>query len=402
MLGERIEELRRDTPGCYERLHFNNAGASLMPRPVVTTVQQHLELEARIGGYEAADAERERVEAIYGSAARLLNCEPGEIALFENATRAWGAVFYAIRFARGDRILTSHAEYCSNYMALLHVARATGAEIVVIGDDEHGQIDLAELEASIDDRAALISLTHVPTSGGLVNPAEEVGRIARRTGTLFLLDACQSVGQIPIDVQAIGCDFLATTGRKFLRAPRGTGFLYVDTRRIAGLGLASVEVGSASWTETNGFTLKRDAKRFETWEVSYALQLGLGRAIDYALDLGLAAIWRRVRGLAAELRRSLRAIEGVSVHDLGVNQCGIVTFSVENLETDRLIGELRNHAVNVDISTVEDSRLDFEARRLRPMVRASVHYYNTEDEVVQFCRLVEAARCRLPREGVHA
>jgi selenocysteine lyase/cysteine desulfurase len=401
MHADQVEELRRDTPGCCERLHFNNAGASLMPRPVLAAVQRHLELEARIGGYEAADAERERIEAVYASAARLVNCEPGEIALFENATRAWDAVFYAIRFAPGDRILTSRAEYCSNYMALLQVARATGAEIVVIGDDADGQIDLAELEAGVDERAALISLTHVPTSGGLVNPAEEVGRIARRAGTLFLLDACQSVGQMPIDVQAIGCDFLATTGRKFLRGPRGTGFLYVGAPRIAELHPASVEVGSAAWTATNGYTLKRDAKRFETWEVSYALQLGLGRAIDYALELGLTAIWERVRDLAGELRRSLTGIEGVSVHDLGVNQCGIVTFSVENLETNRLIGELRKHAVNVDISTVEDSRLDFEARELSPMVRASVHYFNTEDEVFQFCRLVEAERSRLSRESVH-
>src|SRR5262249_13316058 len=274
-------------------------------------------------------------------------------------------------------------------MAFLQVSRATGAEIVVIGDDGHGQIDLEELEARVDERVALISLTHVPTSGGLVNPAERVGRIAREADCLFLLDACHAVGQMPIDVRTIGCDFLTTTGRKFLRAPRGTGLLYVDSRRIAELHPPFVEVGSGSWTTTSGYTLKHDAKRFETWEASYALQLGLGRAIDYALGVGLACIWERVRTLAGDLRVRLAGIDGVSVHDLGMTRCGIVTFTTRHIDTIGLVAKLQEHAVNVDVSSLEDSRLDFEARRLRHLVRASVHYFNTETEVERFCQLVE-------------
>lgn len=209
-----LEAVRRDTPGCAERAHFNNAGASLMPRPVVDAVIEHLELEARLGGYEAAAERREQVDAVYASAARLVNCEPGEIALLENATRAWDAVFYGMRFGAGDRIVTARAEYGSNYLAYLQVAQATGAEIVVIGDDEHGQLDVAELEAVLDERVKLVAITHVPTSGGLVNPAAEVGRLTRAAGVPYLLDACQSVGQMPIDVRDIGCDFLSTTDRK--------------------------------------------------------------------------------------------------------------------------------------------------------------------------------------------
>src|SRR5262245_4770880 len=221
-----VAAVRRDTPGVQQRLHLNNAGASLMPQPVVDAVVEHLELEARIGGYEAADAKGEHIEAVYASAAQLVNCDPTEIALLENATRAWDAVFYSIPFRPGDRILTGRAEYSSNYLAFLQMTRATGAEVMVIGDDEHGQIDTEELRATVDERAKLIALTHVPTSGGLVNPAARVGSVAREAGVPFLLDACQSVGQMPIDVRAIGCDFLSTTGRKFLRGPRGTGFLY--------------------------------------------------------------------------------------------------------------------------------------------------------------------------------
>jgi cysteine desulfurase / selenocysteine lyase len=385
-----VEAVRKDTPGARDRIHFNNAGASLMPRPVVETVIQHLELEARIGGYEAADDERERIAAVYGSCARLVNCQAEEIALLENATRAWDAAFYSIPFAAGDVIVTGRAEYCSNYMAYLQVARAAVAEIIVIGDDEQGQIDVDELRARLDERVKLIALTHVPTSGGLVNPAPRVGRIARDAGVLFLLDATQSVGQMPIDVAAIGCDFLATTGRKFLRGPRGTGFLYVDRERIADLHPAVVEVGAAAWTERDAYALKEDARRFETWEVSYALQLGLGRAVDYALELGVAAIWERVRGLGDALRRRLAEIDGVSVHDLGATKCGIVTFTVDRLDSEQLSARLRAQAINVHVSKPEDTRLDFEARGLEPMIRASVHYFNTEDEIARFCEVVDA------------
>jgi cysteine desulfurase/selenocysteine lyase len=385
-----IDAVREDTPGCSSCIHFNNAGASLMPRSVIDAVTQHLELEAEIGGYEAADAERERIEGVYRSAARFISCDPSEIALLENATRAWATVFYAIPFKPGERIITGRAEYCSNYMAYLQVARTTSAEIVVIGDDESGQIDVDELHASLDGRAKLISLSHVPTSGGLVNPAAEVGAIARAADVPFLLDACQSVGQMPIDVEEIGCDFLATTGRKFIRGPRGTGFLYVSGSRIAELHPPFVDVGSADWTAIDGYTLKDDAKRFETWEASYALRLGLGAAIDYALEQGIDAIWERVVMLGDELRRRLAAIDGVSVHDLGATKCGIVTFTAEGVESEELFAALRTQSINVHVSTAEDTRLDFEARGLRSLVRASVHYYNTDDEIDRFCGAVEA------------
>ena len=385
-----VEAARRDTPGCDVRVHLNNAGASLMPSPVIEAVNAHLQLEGRIGGYEAAESERERVDAVYASAARLVNCEPAEIALLENATRAWAAIFSTMRFERGDRILTGRAEYCSNYMAYIQVAERTGAEVVVVEDDEHGQIDVARLAAAVDERAKLISISHIPTSGGLVNPAQEVGRVARAAGVPFLLDACQSVGQMPIDVQAIGCDFLSTTGRKFLRGPRGTGLLYVARERLAAIEPALVEIGSGDWTSSDGYTLKPTARRFETWEVSYALQLGLGRAIDYALAVGPERIWERVAALAVTLRTHLAELPGVTVHDLGAVRCGIVTFSLERTSADDVREHLARHDINVYVSTVEDTRLDFEHRGLDRIVRASVHYFNTDDELTALCDAVEA------------
>lgn len=226
MDDKQIEQLRKDTPGCKNVLHFNNAGAALQPNPVINSVKEHIDLEASIGGYEAAEAAFDKSEKIYQSAAKMINCHPDEIAFVENATRAWDMAFYSLKFQKGDKILTARAEYASNYLAFLHIAKHSGASIEVIENDSYGQLDTQDLERKIDKNVKLVAITHVPTQGGLVNPAVEVGEIAKKHGILYLLDTTQSIGQMPIDVEKIGCDFLCATGRKFLRGPRGTGFLY--------------------------------------------------------------------------------------------------------------------------------------------------------------------------------
>ncbi|CAD5271218.1 Aminotransferase class V (fragment) [Bosea sp. 62] len=222
-----VEALRADTPGTAHRIHLNNAGAALMPLPVIAAMKHHLDREAMMGGYEAADASHEAVSAVYRSVARLINADVDEIALTENATVAWQMAFYAQSFRPGDRILTARAEYAANYVAFLQMARRTGVVIEVIPDDATGALDPVALDAMIDERVKLIAITWIPTNGGLINPAAAVGKIARRHGVTYLLDACQAIGQMPIDVAELGCDLLAATGRKFLRGPRGTGFLYV-------------------------------------------------------------------------------------------------------------------------------------------------------------------------------
>ena len=382
--GIDVARARAETPGCQDVLHFNNAGASLMPQVVVEAVKQHLDLEARIGGYEAADQAEHAWERVYDAAAALLGCSRDEIAIVENATRAWDMAFYAVPLAAGDRVLTARAEYVSNYLAYLQVARKTGASVEVIPSDASGQVDVDALARMMDGRVKLVSVTHVPSTGGLVNPIEEIGRLARAGGALFLVDACQSAGQIPLDVDRIGCDMLSATGRKFLRGPRGTGLLYVRRTVLERLEPPFVDLQAAEWTSAGTYQWRADARRFENWETSYAGKIGLACAIDYALGWGLEAIQARTFALAASLREQLGALRGVRLHDLGVVKCGIVTFTVEGLDASAVRASLLAQRMNTSVSRVEYARLDMEPRGLERMVRASVHYYNTEDEVERF------------------
>jgi cysteine desulfurase / selenocysteine lyase len=376
---------RRDTPGCENVLHFNNAGAALMPQPVLHATIGHLQLEALVGGYEAAAQAEESVEHVYDAAATLLGCRRDEIAIVENATRAWDMAFYAVPLGPGDRILTAVAEYASNYIAFLQVARKTGAVVEVIPNDASGQLSIEALQRAINDRVKLIAITHVPTNGGLVNPAPAVGKVAREAGVLFLLDACQSVGQMPIDVEAIGCDMLSATGRKYLRGPRGTGLLYVRQEVLERLEPPFLDLHAAHWVAPERFEIRPDARRFENWETYYAGKIGLGVAIDYALQWGLETIWKRISRLADDLRQQLGAIPGVTVRDQGTEQCGIVAFTMAGKEADDVQRWLGNASINVSVSRIASTRLDMEVRSLPDLVRASVHYYNTEAEIERFC-----------------
>ena len=385
-----IEQARRDTPAVSKILHFNNAGAALMPAPVLQAQLDHLQLEAAIGGYEAATAANDRMEATYDSIARLLNADRAEIALVENATVAWDMAFHSVGSAAGDRILTAEAEYESNHIAFLQVVRCSGAIVDVVPSDAAGELDLEALERMIDRRVKLIAITHVPTNGGLVNPAAEVGRIARAHGILYLLDACQSVGQIPIDVAAIGCDMLSATGRKYLRGPRGTGFLYVRRGVLDRLEPPFLDLQSVTWVAPDRYEMRHDARRFENWERNVAAQLGLGSAVNYALGWGLADIETRVAALADELRRRLTEIPGVSVHDRGRRRGGIVTFTVDGKQPRDIVATLRQRRIHCHSSGPSLVLIVAPERRLPALVRASVHYYNTEEEVTRFAAAIAA------------
>ena len=385
-----LERVRADTPSAATQTFLNSAGASLMPLPVLQVQREYLDVEAELGGYAAADRHSGQLEAVYASVARLIHASPGEIALTESATAAWKMAFYSLDLQPGDVVLSCEAEYAANFVALLQLARRRGIVIQVVPSDPvTGEIDLHALSALMTSRVKLISLTWVPTNGGLVNPAAEVGRVAREHGVPYLLDACQAVGQLPVDVQALGCDMLAATGRKFLRGPRGTGFLYMRAGFMAGIEPHTLDHSAAEWTSPDGYRLREDARRFESWEFSWGARLGLGAAVDDALAQGLDAIAARNAMLSGLLRAGLSDIPGVQVFDLGVTPCAIVSFALQDRDAADLAAQARDAAIAISVSTPPSTLLDAQRRTLPPLLRASPHYFNTGEDISRLIGFIQ-------------
>ena len=385
-----LDAIRADTPACNSLIHFNNAGASLMPQPVYQAVTDHLQLEVTRGGYEAAHAAQAELDAFYQEFATLLNASPDEIAYVENATRAWDMAFYGLPLQPGDRILTHESEYSSNYLAMLQQANRKQLHIDLVPSDASGQIDVDAIDDLITDRTRVIALTHVPTQGGLINPAVAVGKKAKALGLIYMLDACQSAGQVPLDVQDIQCDVLSGTGRKFLRGPRGTGFLYVNRAFIEQIDPPFVDLHTTDWTHDNDYRLIDGAKRFENWESYVAGRVGLTAAVRYANAIGMDAIRQRVDHLATTLRAGLSDITGVDLHDQGVEKSGIVTFTKRNRTASDIAATLQTRHINVSVTNFKSARIDLGGRNLQDITRSSVHYFNNENEIDRFCETVKS------------
>lgn len=386
-----VDRARSLTPGCQHVLHLNHAGASLLPQPVLDAVVGHLELEARIGGYEAAEAAQPALEGVYASLGRLLGSGADEIALVDSATTAWNAAVGALPVATGDRVLCTRAEYGANAISLLLLQERTGCELVVVEDDADGQVDLDAFAAALKaGPVAFASLVHVPTGSGLVNPAAEVGRLCQDAGVPLVLDACQSVGQLPIDVEAIGCSILTASARKFLRGPRGVGFLYVHRDLLPRLHPRTLDLRSAEWVAPDRYEARSDMRQLEQFEADIAARVGLGAAVDHALEWGIDAIAERVGRLAEDLRGRLAAIPGVTVHDKGSHRCAITTSAVDGVAATEVAARLREQAINVSVVLPGFAQHDLPHRGLGELVRASVHYVTTEAELDQAADAVAA------------
>lgn len=378
---ETLARLRADTPGVGQRVHLNNAGAAMMPTPVLNTMTEHLVRESLIGGYEAQAEAQERVGNVYSSVAALVGAHPAEITVADSATLAWQRIFYSLPFLPGDRILTASTEFAANYIAYLQVSKRLDVSVEVIPEDSSGALDPAALEEMIDERVRLISIGWVPSNGGLINPAAAVGRIARGYGITYLLDACQAVGQLPIDVNWLGCDILTATGRKFLRRPRGTGFGYVRRELLPQLEPVFLDLFGAPMTPPSRYTLRQDARRFETWEVNYASRLGLGAAVDYALAVGIDKIRARNVLLTDRLREGLLTVEGLFLEDKDTDRAAIVSLTHRDVSATAMKSALADRRINASVSPPSTTPIDASARGLPDVLRLSPHYYNTEDEV---------------------
>ncbi|MET0466450.1 MAG: aminotransferase class V-fold PLP-dependent enzyme [Chitinophagaceae bacterium] len=377
---EELARYRKDTAGCQNVAHFNNAGASLPADVVVDTVVQYLKAEAISGGYETEDLHAEKLEQVYALIAELIGGHKDEIAICENASTAWTIAFKGLSLKPGDEIITSELEYVSNLLNLLDAER-TGVKVNVIMNDEHGHFPLQALEQAINEQTKLIAVTHIPSSGGNMLPIEEIGSIAQKHQIFYMVDACQSIGQYPVDVKNIKCQVLSATGRKYLRAPRGTGFLYVSKSAQEMVRPLLIDQHATSSISLEGYSLRPDARRYELYEKNRALSLGLGKAVEYVLDVGIGRVWERVRSLAALIREGLSAIPGITVHDHGDQLCGIVTFTSDAMHSRELRDKLVNRGINVSVGGAAATLHYMQRNGLTSLVRASVHYYNTEEEI---------------------
>jgi selenocysteine lyase/cysteine desulfurase len=379
-----LAALRADTPGCESVVHFNNAGCGLLARPVLQVMLDHLQLEARIGGYEASAQRAPEVRDFYAAIADLLNARPGNIAFAGSATHAYSKALSAIPFERGDVILTTRNDFISNQLAFLALRRRCGVEVVHAPDLPDGAgVDVEAMAARMRARRPrLVAVTHVPTNSGLVQPIAEIGRQCRQLDLLYLVDACQSVGQFALDVEAIGCDMLTATCRKFLRGPRGSGFLYVSDRVLReGYEPLFIDMHGARWTATERYQPADTAARFEEWEFPYAAVLGCAAAARYALGVGLEAIAPRTRMLATRLRGVLAEIPGVRVLDRGRQLAALVTFAIDGWEAQPFKDAMQARGINSALSFREFAQYDFGDKDVTWCLRLSPHYYNTEAEV---------------------
>ncbi len=384
-MTEKLAQLRADTPGTRHVTHLNNAGAALPPRPVLQIMQNYLRLESKIGGYEAADREAKNIAGFYSSVAKLLNAKPRNIAFAGSATHAYASALSAIPFRSGDVILTTENDYVSNQIAFLSLKKRFGVEILRASESAVGGVDIADFQRLLEkNRPILAAVTHVPTNSGLVQPVEEIGKICRKNEVLYLVDACQSVGQMPLDVEKIGCDFLSATFRKFLRGPRGAGFLFVSDRVLnSEMEMLLPDMRSADWTAADEYLASPDARRFEYWEMAPTLMLGSRAAVDYALEIGLDWIENRVQNLSNLTRQRLAGIPGMQVLDFGERLCGIVTayHPAWKNESEKLVGHLKKQKINCRISPISAAQIDFSRKNVPFALRISPHYFNTELEI---------------------
>jgi selenocysteine lyase/cysteine desulfurase len=377
-----LEQLRSQTPGCQTKIHFNNAGAALMPQPVIDAIHDHINLEATVGGYEAADLKVKEIAGFYESTAQLLNCESTNIAFTSSATNSFARALSCIPFREGDSILLANEDYISNQIAFLSLQKRFGIKILRAASKPEGGVDVEDLKRLMNQHSpTLVSLTHVPSNTGLIQPVEEVGKLCEERNIYYLVDACQSVGQIPVDVKKIRCDFLSGTFRKFLRGPRGAGFLYVSDKIIhQKLEPLFLDMRGADWVSADEFTPRMDARRFEDWEFPYALVLGSKAAVDYALAIGLREIKERNTHIGDQIRSALAKLP-VRLLDLGTEQSSIITVEIPNRKAPEVLTALRAENINTSVGHRSFALLDFDVKKVDWALRISPHYYNTEEEV---------------------
>ncbi len=381
-----ILQIRKETLHCEDKIFFNSAGASLMPRVVIEKTQEYLLEEEKLGGYKVAALRSDELDEFYTETGKMLNCKSTNIAFAANATDAYSKALSAIPFNENDVILTTDDDYVSNHIGFLSLKKRFGIQIIRAKNDETGDLDLVDFEKKMKEfEPRLVAVTHIPTNSGLVQNVEAVGDLCEKYDVIYLVDACQSVGQIHVDVQKIKCDFLSVTGRKFLRGPRGTGFLYISDKILkTEMAPLFMDLRGATWDLEDKYTMLDTAKRFELWEVPSPFVIGLKEAIKYANQIGIENIMNQNQQLLNRLSENMDSLNSIIRYDNGTVRSNIFTFRKEGVSKENMINQLDANNVFYSISQVDNARIDFEKKGVDWAVRISPHYFNTLDEIDRF------------------
>jgi len=388
-----LNKVRKDTPHCQDRIFLNSAGSSLMPNQVLERMKSYLDEEVKYGGYKLYDIYEGEINEFYLETAKLLNCQPHNIAYAFNATDAFAQALYSIPFEKGDVIITSDDDYFSNHIQFDSLYRRFGVQTIRVNNLENGELDLVHMERLIrEHNPRLVSITHVPTNTGKVQDVESVGTLCESYDILYIVDACQSAGQMPLDIEKIKCDFLNVTGRKFLRGPRGTGFLFISDR-VLKMGLTPLRLDgwSANWVAPNQFDFHESARRYEVYEQSYSCTLGLKEAIRYANDIGLDKIYAYNQELLTRLRSNLAAHGDILFLDEGENLVNIFTFQKKGATKSEIEKALTENEVYFSSAFRGNALIDFDKKGVDWAIRISPHYFNTMEEIDKVSEIIKSS-----------
>lgn len=387
-----LKRIRNDIKQLDDKIFLNSAGSSLPPDSVWHVIHDYHELEATFGGYKAADLSNAKIDDFYTNAAQLLGCQPRNIAFTNNATDSYLKALLSYDYHKDDVIITSDDDYASNYIHFISLQKRYGIKILRIANLENGDLDISDFENLLDTHSPkLVSISHIPTNSGLIQQVEPVGEICQERGIPFLLDACQSAGQLKLDVNELKCDFLSLTGRKFLRGPRGTGILYVADRVLESNRYpVTIDGRGAIWNAESDYRMLPDAKRYEMWEKPFALLLGLSEAIRYANEIGLHTIQSYNSTLMTHFRDKLGAVDGVKIYDRGSRKGNILTFRKEGKSLRDHQSKLDHHNILYSVSEKEWGFIDFNKKKVDWVVRLSPHYFNTMEEIDQVSHVIDS------------
>ena len=363
-------------------IHFNNAGSSLSKKIVLSEIYNYLALEKRIGGYEAQDLEHKKLEKFYTNVSKLINSDESEISFLTNSTLAWNLVFNSIPLKKTDNIIIFENEYSSNYISILKRRRLFN-KLLVIKIKKKGLVDLEDLEKKINADTKLLSVNHIASQCGNVFPVKKIGEIlkSKNKNAIYIVDGCQSIGQIKIDVKNINCDFFTASGRKYLRGPRGTGFLYMKKSITNKIDPIFLDMSSSNIDKDNRIVTRISSRFMENFEHSPALKLGLSTAIEQSLVIGIKNINKRIIKLSEYFRSKVLSNKNLVLMESKDSLSGINTMYFNGNDVSDIFKHLSKLGIRTYISNEKTSTLYFKKIKKKNILRISFHYFNTKKEI---------------------